>query len=106
MSICVHNCYSLSATDGIVWEADAKTHAETTVWVKDTGIGIAPEEIGNLFEKYKQTTSGKISEHKGTGLGLAICKMIVQAHGGKIWAESRPNEGAKIAFTLPANHPS
>jgi signal transduction histidine kinase len=102
----VSNALKFTPADGAVELGADWTHAETTVWVKDTGIGIAPEEIGNLFEKYKQTTSGKTSEYKGTGLGLAICKMIVQAHGGKIWAESRPNEGSKIAFTLPANHPS
>jgi signal transduction histidine kinase len=73
------------------------------VWVKDTGVGIAPGELGELFEKYKQTASGKTSEQKGTGLGLVICKMIVQAHGGRIWAESQPNQGAKFAFTLPDN---
>ena len=58
--------------------------SEVKVWVRDTGIGIAPDEIGQIFEKYKQTTSGKTSEHKGTGLGLVICKMIVKTHGGKI----------------------
>jgi signal transduction histidine kinase len=69
--------------------------------IKDTGVGIASDEIGKLFEKYKQTTSGKTSEHKGTGLGLVICKMIVEAHGGKIWAESEEGKGSRFTFTLP-----
>jgi len=99
----VSNALKFTPADGAVELGADWSHTETTVWVKDTGIGIAPEEIGNLFEKYKQTASGRTSEHKGTGLGLAICKMIVQAHGGKIWAESRPDEGAKFAFTLPVN---
>ncbi|HEY2989509.1 MAG TPA: hybrid sensor histidine kinase/response regulator [Candidatus Binatia bacterium] len=75
--------------------------AETKVWVKDSGVGIPPHEIGDLFEKYRQTQSGKVSKHKGTGLGLAICKMIVQCHGGKIWAESQEGKGTTFFFTLP-----
>jgi len=73
------------------------------VWVKDNGIGIAREEIGGLFEKYRQLTSGKISEHKGTGLGLVICKTIVEAHAGKIWVESEEGKGSTFYFSLPRN---
>jgi PAS domain S-box-containing protein len=76
------------------------------IWVKDTGVGIAHEELGKLFEKYKQTTSGRTSEHKGTGLGLLICKMIVEAHGGRIWAESEESKGTTFTFTIPLNRGS
>ncbi len=71
------------------------------VYVRDSGVGIPKEEIGNLFEKYRQTTSGKISKQKGTGLGLVICKVIVDAHGGKIWVESEEGKGSTFMFTLP-----
>jgi signal transduction histidine kinase len=71
------------------------------VEVRDNGAGIAAEEVGTLFEKYRQTSSGKISASKGTGLGLVICKMIVEAHGGKIWVESEEGKGATFTFTLP-----
>jgi signal transduction histidine kinase len=69
--------------------------------VKDTGAGIPPEELGSLFHKYRQTTSGKTSKDKGTGLGLVICKMIVEAHGGRIWVESEPGKGSKFTVALP-----
>lgn len=72
---------------------------EIAVWVKDSGVGIPPDEIGLIFEKYKQTTSGMTSAQKGTGLGLVICKMIVEGHGGIIRAESE--RGATFTFTLP-----
>jgi signal transduction histidine kinase len=75
--------------------------AEAKIWVKDAGVGIASEELGRVFEKYRQSASGKISNHKGTGLGLVICKMIVEAHGGKIWGESEEGEGTKFTFTMP-----
>lgn len=80
-----------------------ESKGEVKVWVKDTGAGIAPHEMENLFEKYRQTASGKNSSHKGTGLGLVISKMIVEAHGGKIWVESPERQGATFFFTLPLN---
>jgi signal transduction histidine kinase len=81
--------------------ADQMNGTEIRVWVKDNGIGIGREEIGGLFEKYRQLTSGKISEHKGTGLGLVICKTIVEAHGGRIWVESEAGKGATFTVRIP-----
>jgi len=75
--------------------------AEIEVYVKDTGVGILKNEIGSLFEKYRQVTSGKSSEHKGTGLGLVICKMIVEGHGGSIRIESVEGRGSTFYFTIP-----
>jgi signal transduction histidine kinase len=74
---------------------------EVKLWVKDYGVGISGQEIGQLFDKYRQTTSGKNSSHEGTGLGLVICKMIVEAHGGKIWVKSEEGKGTTFYFTLP-----
>jgi signal transduction histidine kinase len=74
---------------------------EAMVWVKDNGVGISADEIGGLFEKYRQTGSGKTSKQKGTGLGLVICKMIVEAHGGRIWVESEEGKGSTFTFTIP-----
>ena len=71
------------------------------VQVMDTGVGIPAREIGSLFAKYRQTASGKNSQQKGTGLGLVICKMIVEAHGGRIWAEGEDGKGSTFSFILP-----
>jgi signal transduction histidine kinase/CheY-like chemotaxis protein len=86
--------------------AHAQSAAEIKLWVKDTGVGIPASEMENLFDKYRQTQSGKSSKHKGTGLGLAICKMIVESHGGKIWAESAEGKGTTFFFTLPVTAPA
>jgi signal transduction histidine kinase len=71
------------------------------VWVKDNGEGIPAEEIGQIFQKYRQGGNVKNSDQKGTGLGLVICKMIVEAHGGKIWVESETKKGSTFYFSLP-----
>jgi signal transduction histidine kinase/CheY-like chemotaxis protein len=70
------------------------------IWVKDNGVGIPQAEIGTLFEKYRQCSNIRESGHKGTGLGLVICKMVVQAHGGRIWVESEEEKGSTFCFTL------
>lgn len=69
-------------------------------WVEDTGDGIPLDYIDKIFEKFEQVKGQKGG---GTGLGLTICKYIVEAHLGKIWAEWRPNKGAKIVFSFPLN---
>jgi signal transduction histidine kinase len=71
------------------------------VQVQDSGVGIPRDEIPNLFQKYRQGSSATVSAQKGTGLGLVICKMIVEAHDGKIWVESEEGKGTILTFTLP-----
>jgi PAS domain S-box-containing protein len=73
-----------------------------TVKVKDEGQGIAPDKLPLLFQKFSQVHDGAKTRAAGTGLGLAICKGIVEAHGGRIWAESAgEGKGATFVFTLP-----
>lgn len=83
--------------------ASQENATEAKVWIKDSGMGIPPQEIEKLFDKYRQTASGKTSKHKGTGLGLVICKMIVESHGGRIWVESEEGKGTTFFFSLPIN---
>ena len=69
--------------------------------VKDSGIGIAPDDQPKVFEKFKQVGDTLTDKPKGTGLGLPICKEIVEYHGGRIWVESEPGHGSTFSFTLP-----
>jgi PAS domain S-box-containing protein len=75
--------------------------SEVVVWVKDSGVGIKPEDVDAIFEMYHQAQGGQESFHSGTGLGLAICKKIVEAHGGRIWVESAVGKGSTFYFSLP-----
>jgi PAS domain S-box-containing protein len=81
--------------------ARGSSSGEIVVWVKDSGAGIAPDELEYIFDMYRQSQSGQESIHRGTGLGLAICRKIVEAHGGRLWVESELGKGSTFYFTLP-----
>ena len=75
--------------------------SEVEFSVKDFGPGIAFEHLERIFERFYRVDKARSRESGGTGLGLAIVKHIVQAHGGRIWAESELGSGATFHFTLP-----
>jgi signal transduction histidine kinase len=69
--------------------------------VQDNGTGIPPKDVPHLFDKfYRAEKTGRVP---GTGIGLAIAKGLVEAHGGRIWVESRVGEGTTFRFTLPVD---
>ena len=73
---------------------------ELKVTVSDTGCGIPAKNLADIFDKFKRIDNF-IETQRGTGLGLSIAKHIINAHGGKIWAESKPLKGTRVLFTLP-----
>lgn len=78
-------------------EAGSDLQRSVRISIEDNGPGIEPAALPHVFERfYKSSDSG------GMGLGLSIAKYLVEAHGGKIWAESQPGKGTRISFTLPA----
>ncbi len=75
------------------------------VKVKDSGIGIPPEEIPRIFERFYRVDKTRSRKYGGTGLGLTIVKHIIEAHHGGIWVESEPSQGTCFCFTLPKRTP-
>jgi signal transduction histidine kinase/CheY-like chemotaxis protein len=71
------------------------------VAVADTGIGIAPDKLHRVFERFRQADAATAREHGGSGLGLAICQRLVTAMGGQIRAESHPGQGSRFTFRIP-----
>jgi len=80
---------------------DRRYKCYVQVSVTDEGIGIAPENLEKIFEKFQQVEDHFTRSQGGTGLGLSICKEIVLHHGGKIWAESEVDKGSTFSFTIP-----
>ena len=70
-------------------------------YVKDTGIGISVEKIDVIFQKFRQADSTTTREYGGTGLGLTISKKLVEIMGGKLWVESKVDQGSTFYFTMP-----
>lgn len=71
------------------------------VAVHDQGIGIAPEELSRIWERFYRVDNTNTRRIGGTGLGLSITRALVELHGGRIWAESELGRGSSFFFTLP-----
>jgi signal transduction histidine kinase len=70
--------------------------------VCDTGPGIVVADQAKIFEEFRQADGSITKTKMGSGLGLAIAKRIIEMHGGRIWVDSSPGEGATFSFTVPA----
>jgi signal transduction histidine kinase len=97
----VDNAVKYSPQGGLVVVRGEVGEDEVTIGVADQGVGIAPEHLNRLFEKFFRVESGLGRHVVGSGLGLPISRTIVEGHGGRIWAESQVGEGTVLYFTLP-----
>lgn len=91
--------------EGYIEVAATYDNYQVIMSVEDTGIGIPPEKIADVFERFKQVDSSSTRRYEGTGLGMSLSRMFVQAHGGDIWVESTVDQGSTFYFSLPIGGP-
>ena len=95
------NALRHTPSDGTVAVALGHAEGEVRVSVEDTGEGISAETARRMFDRFWRSDSARSADGSGAGLGLAIARGLVEAQGGRIWAEVRESGGARVSFTLP-----
>jgi signal transduction histidine kinase len=95
------NAVKFTPDGGRVNVSAARENGAATVTVRDTGIGIAPEDQERIFEEFSQVGRDPERSREGTGLGLTLSKRFVELHGGTLRVESAPGRGSAFTFTLP-----
>jgi two-component system phosphate regulon sensor histidine kinase PhoR len=97
----LNNAISYTPERGSI-TVEAKPVSEgVEVSVIDNGIGIPPDDLPRIFERFYRVDKGRSRELGGTGLGLSIVKHIVEAHGGQVRVESKPGKGSRFSLFLP-----
>jgi signal transduction histidine kinase len=95
------NAVRFTPAGGRVRVRASRHDRSVNVAVEDTGPGIQPEHLPRLFERFYRVDTARSRDEGGTGIGLAIARSVVEAHGGRIWAESEPGKGSTFTFDLP-----
>ena len=95
------NALKYSNAGGAVTVTTRSSASSLTITVSDTGIGIAGEDLPNIFERFYRTDKSRARTTGGSGIGLTIAKAIVEAHHGQITAQSEPGRGSEFTVTLP-----
>jgi histidine kinase len=99
----VGNALQFTPSGGSVVVSAAQRNKEIKISVSDTGIGISPEDIENIFTRFYRVDKSRSRAGGGSGIGLTISKYLVEAHGGRIWVESAGlDRGSTFTFSLPS----
>jgi len=95
----IHNAVKFTPPGGQIKVGAYLRDADVAFFVYDSGVGIQPENLTRIFERFYKADRSRSGG--GTGLGLSIARHMIEAHGGRIWAESTPGQGSTFTFTLP-----
>ncbi|WP_079477534.1 cell wall metabolism sensor histidine kinase WalK [Halobacillus salinus] len=97
----ISNAIKYSPSGGTVRFSAHSTRKQLRVSISDEGIGMPPDTVDKIFDRFYRVDKSRTREMGGTGLGLAIAREMIDAHHGKIWAESEEGKGTSVLFTLP-----
>ncbi|MFN8521912.1 MAG: HAMP domain-containing sensor histidine kinase [Chloroflexota bacterium] len=99
----LQNAIRYTPPNGEIWLAAQRDRGEVRVDVVDSGDGITPSDLPRIFDRFYRGDKARVrgSEEAGAGLGLSIARGLIEAHGGRLWAENVPESGARFSFTLP-----
>jgi signal transduction histidine kinase len=100
------NAVKFTADGGMIEVIAGREDDQALVSVRDSGVGIAPDDQARIFEEFRQVGSGTPASSEGTGLGLTLTKALVELHGGRIWVQSEVGKGSTFSFTLPILGPT
>jgi signal transduction histidine kinase len=101
----ISNAVRFTPTGGRVQVTLCRQHDEVEISVADTGLGIKPKDLEQIFDRFYQVEDHMTRRHGGMGLGLSIVKGLVELHGGRVWAESTPGQGSRFVVMLPVERP-
>lgn len=90
-----------TSSEGVLYGANRGSQKFIEVSVRDTGVGIRPEDTGRIFDEFEQVDSSYTKKYEGAGIGLSLTKKLVELHGGRIEVESRIDEGSTFTFIMP-----
>jgi signal transduction histidine kinase len=102
LALVLENAVKYSPAGGAIHVAARVDESRLVISVQDRGIGIPPDQLRAVFERFHRVDTSLTRASGGMGLGLAICKCIVEMHGGTVWAESRLGVGSTFYLALPA----
>ena len=101
----VHNAVKFNSAGGSVRVSCWSTDTHVVFKVEDTGQGISPEKLANIWEAFTQAADHVKRGVEGLGLGLALVKFVVEAHHGEVWASSQQGQGSTFGFRIPKRPP-
>jgi two-component system OmpR family sensor kinase/two-component system sensor histidine kinase BaeS len=97
----ISNALRHTPAGGTITTSAESGDGNVLVRISDTGTGISPEDLPYIFERFYRADRSRARSTGGSGLGLTIARQIIEAHGGQIWAQSRPDTGSTFTFSLP-----
>jgi signal transduction histidine kinase len=103
MSNLISNAIKYSPPGGLIRVGGWVEKDEVGVFVSDEGIGIPTTEQERIFDRFTRVDNSLTRQTPGAGLGLFLVKAVIEAHGGRVWVESRPGQGSTFNFTLPTS---